>query len=277
MLHEEKDLQLQAFLMLFWTIVRWLASPCLSSTTITLIKGALKVLAESSSKYWSFVFGQKKSHDLFMHLQEDLDWGTPYDFTSAPFEAQNKPLKSLRCMKNTHSFDDLLLEKFLIRRAWENDAYEIFKNADNPNFAAACEVFLPDIRGVKKYCPPPLKQQLSDNSYVVILRDGKRIFAMITEVDGETYHVLPFKGKGLLAELCISCADSPVQDEISRFIPQGEFGLIITGVCETTLTVAAHEIISHCCCITTVFEDGMTGDFITRRFVISLEYRGPNK
>ena len=250
-------------------VIRWLASPMLTSSIVERIGLVIPLLGEKFATYWDSEFRQKKSHEFFVHLYEELQYGTPYDFTSAPFENLNKHLKSLMDPKDTRSMDSNLLKMFIIRRQWEEDAREAMKTS-TPEFVNFCKSFnVDDSKKKIKYRTPPKADQSSDNSYIIFQFEGARTFGRIIDIEDDNYFIQIIYGVGI-AEFFSSYtkADPPVHEATFQFIPHGEFIICLTGEEETDLLmISRDQIISHCCLLTSK----------NHHYLVSLEYRGPNK
>ena len=258
----------KALIILLWIIVRWLASPMLSSKVIELIREKTDILGMKFESYWGNELRQKKSHEFIIHLKEELDYGTPYDFTSAPFEAFNKNLKSTMNSADTRSMQSYLLQNLLVRKQWEYDVLQRLKHS-SPRLVEACKLFGHNVDKKRvKYKVHPKDDQVSDNSYVIFEDNHRRTFGRIIDINGEEYTVRAYTGTGILEHFALNpYADYEVSSSLYNFIPHGEFGLIITRERKDLLKITYDQIISHCCLLRTE----------KRSYIMSLEYRGPNK
>ena len=258
----------RSLIILLWIVVRWLASPTLSSLIISKIRKSITVLGSKFEEYWEKTFRQKKSHEFFVHLDEELEFGTPFDFSAAPFESLNKHLKGLMTPSDTRSFDSNLLKLFLIRKQWEADAQEALKVA-TPAFSEVCKHFkLRQPKKSSKYHPPPTVVQNGDNSYILFEYQHARRFGRITKVENNQYHVRRFYGKGLVGEFKEYVnADTVVQNHIGLFSIYGEFIIRITRESQEVLIIEHHQILAHCAFFRTD----------ECEYLVSLEYRGSHK
>jgi len=235
---------------------------------ISKIRKSITVLGSKFEEYWKKTFRQKKSHEFFVHLYEELEFGTPFDFSAAPFESLNKHLKGLMTPSDTRSYDSSLLKLFLVRKQWEADAKEALKVA-TPAFSEVCKhLKLRQPRKSSKYHPPPTIVQNGDNSYILFEHQNARMFGRITKIENNMYHVRRFYGIGLVREFKEYLkADAIVYDHIALFNIYGEFIIRITKESQELLIIKHHQILAHCAFFRTEMCE----------YLVSLEYRGSRK
>uniref|UniRef100_A0A7E5A246 ATP-dependent DNA helicase n=1 Tax=Panagrellus redivivus TaxID=6233 RepID=A0A7E5A246_PANRE len=253
-----------------YLVLRHMASRYLNSDTIDLLIITLDYLGEHINNVFDGRFQQMKAHLLFVHAREDLrSRGTPYDYTTAPFEAMNRVIKVKYHPYDTRSLTSTIMKNLLAWKEWARKATNFLDNDSiNPNFRKALELLLPKTR-IKKVRYRAVKENgLFDNSVVRFLFDGKHQYGRILDIEPDGSCLIePYTTRPLLNTfLDDTTLPHHLKSALAAFKTVISLVDLVVGL-DDPIIVNPSSIV-ECCCSLNV--EGKT-------YVYDLSFRGPSK